>query len=122
MTIYKFSQLFIVLFLLGCTPSPTIDTRSDAAFQASMLEVFGSLSEREQHLFVRAITFYTLGGDYGSYDDFAVTTKRAGKRVQDINFTVNASRLDGLTGHEVLKLYEKELLVLRDEMANRSAL
>lgn len=105
---------FILLVLtssylyLTYEPEPTIDTSSMNSFALSQLDVYLSLSEDEKPLFQRAIRFYSYGGVYDSYSEYVDAVIARRESPQDIKFHETAERINGMTGQELLRIYNKE--------------
>ncbi|WP_062570598.1 DUF6694 family lipoprotein [Pseudoalteromonas arabiensis] len=90
-------------------PEPTIDTSSMNSFASSELDVYLSLSEDEKPLFQRAIRFYSYGGVYNSYDELVENVLAKGLSMRDVHFYKNAQKINGMTGSEVLRAYQRDL-------------
>ena len=92
---------------------PTIDTSSMNSFALSELDVYLLLSDSEKPLFKRAMRFYSYGGLYSSYDEFVESVLAKGLTMSDVHFYINAQKINGMTGSEVIRAYYADLILLQ---------
>lgn len=109
-------SIFALLLLLAVgyiylsyEPELTIDTTSMNSFAWSEYDIYLSLEEHEKPIFIEAIRFYSYGGDYISYSEFIAAVLARGENPQDIKFHENAERINGMTGKEVITVYQDVL-------------
>ncbi len=110
-------SIFMAFLLAGCG-EPTLDASSEESIKSSVQKMSNSMAEPDKEVFNKAIMYFSVGGKQGVSQ--IIGAAFSGVEI-DTNsmITQNLKVVDGLTGGEILKKYQKEKAEIEQAEAER---
>lgn len=115
------ASLFLMLLLTGCFGPTKLDTTTEETLKSSLQDIRDELSPAEQTKLAKAVGYFSMGGMEGLGkilgSAFTGDDIDPEQMVHD-----NLSKLDGLTGQEILARYDEAVTADEIELRKKQAL